>query len=87
MAVPRARRNEGVSRLAEKPSRRDLQASRRSLLELDEQHQLNSGGKFDGRTDYLRINNTLLTPAEAGERVIKRFGFPRATEATQRRER
>jgi hypothetical protein len=71
----RLKRNEGASRLAEKPSRRDLEASRRSLIELDERHQLNSGGKYDGREDYLRINNTLLTPAEVAERVIRRFGL------------
>jgi hypothetical protein len=71
----RLKRNEGASRLAEKPSRRDLEASRRSLLDLDERHQLNSGGKYDGREDYLRINNTLLTPAEVAERVIRYFGL------------
>jgi len=71
----RLKRNESVSRLAEKPSKRDLAASRRSLLELDARHQLNSGGKFDKREDYLRINNTLLTPAEVAERVIRHFGL------------
>ena len=71
----RLKRNAGESRLAEKPSRRDLEASRRSLLELDDRHQLNSGGKFDERADYLRINNTLLTPAEVAERVIEHFGL------------
>jgi hypothetical protein len=72
----RLQRCEGASRLAEKPSRRDVEASRRQLLELDARHQLNSGGKFDKREDYLRINNTLLTPAEVAERVIKQFGLP-----------
>jgi len=77
----RLKRNEGVSRLAEKPSKRNLAASRRTLLDLDARHQLNSGGKFDDREDYLRINNTLLTPAEAAERVITHFGLPQATGA------
>jgi len=74
----RLKRNEGVSRLAEKPSRRDLEASRRQLLELDARYQLNSNGKFDKRQDYLRINNTLLMPGEVAERVIKHFDLPRA---------
>ena len=78
----RLKRNESVSRLAEKPSKRDLVASRRGLLDLDERHQLNSGGKFDEREDYLRINNTLLAPAEVAERVIRHFGLPRAPEAS-----
>jgi hypothetical protein len=71
----------GLSRLAEKPSRRDLDASRRDLLEIDARYQLNSGGKFDERQDYLRINNTLLTPSEVAERVIEHFALPRLTGA------
>ena len=77
----RLKRIAGVSRLAEKPSRRDLDASRRDLLETDAQYQLNSGGKFDERPDYLRINNTLLTPGEVAERVIEHFALPRFTGA------
>jgi len=73
----RLRPNECVSRLAEKPSKRDVEASRRRLLEHDAQYQLNSGGKFDERPDYLRIDNTLLPPGEVAERVIERFGLPR----------
>ena len=77
----RLKRNQCVSRLAEKPSKRDLQASRRRLLEADARYQLNSGGKFDERQDYLRINNTLLTPGEVADRVIEHFGLPRFTGA------
>ncbi len=75
----RLKRNACVSRLAEKPSKRDLEASRRRLLEADARYQLNSGGKFDERPDYLRINNTFLTPGEVAERVIEHFGLPRLT--------
>jgi hypothetical protein len=76
----RLKRTEGASRLAEKPSRRDVEASRRQLLELDARHQLNSGGKYDERPDYLRIDNTRLTPGEVAERVIRHFQLPQATE-------
>jgi hypothetical protein len=72
----RLRRNEGATRLAEKPSKRDLEASRRVLLELDAQYRLNSGGAFDDRSDWLRIDNTDLTPAEVAERVLERFPLP-----------
>jgi hypothetical protein len=75
----RLKRNECVSRLAEKPSKRDLEGSRQRLLEDDARYQLNSGGKFDERPDYLRIDNTFLTPGEVAERVIKRFDLPRLT--------
>lgn len=77
----RLKRNACASRLAEKPSMRDLEASRRRLLEADARYQLNSGGKFDERPDYLRIDNTLLTPGEVAERVIERFSLPRLTGA------
>jgi hypothetical protein len=72
----RLRRNEGASRLAEKPSKRDLEASRRNLLELDARYQLNSGGVFDDREDWLRIDNTHLAPMDVAERVIKHFLLP-----------
>ena len=77
----RLKRNECASRLAEKPSKQDLEASRRHLLETDARYQLNSGGKFDERPDYLRIDNTLLTPGEVAESVIRHFGLPRLTGA------
>ena len=77
----RLKRTAGESRLAEKPSRRDLEAVRRDLLDDDARYQLNSGGKFDGRPDYLRINNTHLTPGEVAERVIEHFALPRFTGA------
>ena len=75
----RLKRNECASRLAEKPSKRELEASRRHLLETDARYQLNSGGKFDERPDYLRIDNTLLTPGEVAERVIRHFDLPTCT--------
>ena len=69
------KRTAGASRLAAKPSRRDLDAVRRDLLDDDARYQLNSGGKFDQRPDYLRINNTHLTPGEVAERVIEHFAL------------
>jgi hypothetical protein len=74
----RLRRNEGEFRLAQKPSKRDVTTSRRILLQNDADYQLNSAGRFDGRQDWLRIENTHLPPAEVA--VIRHFGLPRATE-------
>ena len=73
----RIRRNETEFRLAEKPFKRDLAASREQLLKLDAQYQLNSGGRFDGRKDYLRIDTTMLEADEVAERVIEHFGIER----------
>lgn len=77
----RLRRNEGASRLAEKPSKRNLEASRQNLLDLDRQYQLDSGGRFDGRDDYLRVDNTHLSPARVATTVITHFGLPAQPES------
>jgi hypothetical protein len=74
----RLRRNETEFRLAEKPFKRDVEASRRQLLELETQYQLNSRGKYDGRPDYLRIDNTEIAASVVAEKIIERFGLSRA---------
>ena len=71
----RLRRNLGASRLAEKPSKRDVDFSRRNLLELDRRHRLSSDGRFDGRADYLRVDNTHRAPAEVAALAITHFGL------------
>ncbi|WP_433436963.1 hypothetical protein [Nonomuraea sp. CA-141351] len=71
----RLKRNKGELRLAEKPSKRDLDWSRRNLLELDAKYRLNSNGEFDGRAEYLRIDNTELPAAAVAERAIQHFGL------------
>jgi hypothetical protein len=71
----RLRRNESEFRLAEKPFKRDLVASRQQLLDIDAKYQLNSQGVFDHRPDYVRIDNTNVAPAEVADRVIAKFGL------------
>ena len=73
----RLRRNETEFRLAEKPSKRDLEQSRKQLLELDGKYQLNSRGRFDGRADYLRLDNTRLSAADVADRIIEVFALER----------
>jgi hypothetical protein len=77
----RLRRNEHEWRLAEKPSKRDIPASRERLLHLDAEHRFNSTDEFAGNPDYLRLDNTHLTPAEAAEQVIAHFALPRRDHA------
>jgi hypothetical protein len=74
----RLRRNETEFRLAEKPFKRDLDASRRQLLELDEKYQLNSKGRFQGRQDYLHVDNTTLTAADVAAQIVAHFALRRA---------
>lgn len=73
----RLRRNETEFRLAEKPSKRDVAASRARLLEHDSVYRLNSAGEFEGRADYLRIDNTHLPPETVAERIIDHFALRR----------
>jgi hypothetical protein len=74
----RLRRNETEFRLAEKSSKRDVAASRQRLVDDDARFQLSSRGAFDGRDDWFRLDTTHLSAAEAAERIIARFGLPRA---------
>jgi hypothetical protein len=70
----RLRRNETEFRLAEKPFKRNLVESRRQLISLDD-YELDSGKRFVGRADYLRIDNTDLTAEEVADRIIQTFGL------------
>jgi len=76
----RLRRNETEFRLAAKPFKRDLVASRRQLIELDDKYQLNSRGRLAGRDDYLHVDNTRLSAAEVAERIISFFGLAKLNE-------
>jgi hypothetical protein len=68
----RLQRNETEFRLSEKPFKRDLVQSRRQLISLDD-YQLDSGSRFEGRSDYLRIDNTDLSPEEVANKIIRTF--------------
>ncbi len=75
----RLRRNATEFRLAEKPSKRDLDASRCRLLEDDQRYQLNTNGVYDDRADYLRIDTTDLTAADVADRIVMHFDLPRVS--------
>lgn len=40
-------------------------------------YQLSSQGAFDARDDYLRLETTTMSAAEAAVRIIGHFGLPR----------
>ena len=73
----RLQRNESEFRLSQKPHKRNLEESRRGLLSWEGRYQMNSGGEFDGRADYLRIENGEVSAADAAERIIVHFGLTR----------
>lgn len=72
----RLRRNETEFRLAQKPSKRNLEKSRQNLLELEKEHQLNSKGDFSHPDRYMKIDNTTLSAEEAARKIIDEFHFP-----------
>jgi hypothetical protein len=71
----RLARNETPLRLVEKPSKRDLEGSRAHLLEQDTRHRFNTHGELDGRADWLRIDNTHLSPQQVAQQVVEHFGL------------
>jgi hypothetical protein len=71
----RLRRSATPERLAEKPHMRDVEAAQRRLTDWDAQYRLSSAGEFEGRDDYLKLDNTGLSPAEAADRIIRQFAL------------
>jgi hypothetical protein len=77
----RLERNATEFRLSQKASKRDLEFSRRNLMEMDANYQLDSGERFAGRPDYAKIDNTDLSADQAAELIIERFDLPRVEPA------
>lgn len=75
----RLRRNEGESRLAEKPSKRNLEESRRRLLEQEAQYKLRSESHHT-REDWLTIDTTELEPQHVASTIVQHFDLPRSQE-------
>ena len=71
----RLRRNRSPFRLEQKPVMRDLEWSEANLLQLDRHYELSSGGRFDDRTDWLRLDNTRVPAPDAAELIIEHFGL------------
>ncbi len=69
-------RNTTAGRLEAKASKRDVEASRRRLLDAEEKYQLSSNGDFP-LSPHLFIANSTLTPLEAAERIVGHFALGR----------
>ena len=69
----RIKRNESEFRLSQKPTKRDVVKSRERLLEDEEKYKLNSEGDFFYTENYLKINNTNLSPHEAARLIVEEF--------------
>jgi hypothetical protein len=71
----RLERNETEFRLAQKPSKHNTKRSRSNILDWEGKHKMNSAGDFFYTENYLKLNNTHLSAAEAAEQIITAFEF------------
>jgi hypothetical protein len=69
-------RNTSAFRLEQKVSKRDVDASTRTLLAHDENYKLNTDGDFFYPDDHLKLDTTHLTPADAARVIAERFDLP-----------
>ena len=74
-AEVRIERNKTEHRLAHKPTKRDIEWSEGELLNSLDKHRLNSNeGEIDS-PNYIRINNTDLSPEEVAKMIKERFSL------------
>jgi hypothetical protein len=71
----RLNRNESEFRLLQKPSKQNVDQSRKRLLENNEKYKLNSDDDFFYEENYLKIDNTDLPPEETARRIVEEFEF------------
>jgi hypothetical protein len=71
----RLRRNRSKSRIEAKPSKRDIVESERRLLGMEKKWVMNSNEKypFFFSKNYIKINNTNLSPKDVALQIIKAF--------------
>ena len=71
----RLQRNVTENRLKHKASKRDLAASGRRLMADDGKYRLESRDGEIPFENYIKIDNSALTPEEVAEQIKKRFGL------------
>ena len=71
----RLKRNVSPNRLKHKPSKRDLEASEKELLETDRNHVLNSSIDELNGENYIRIDNTRKDARETARQINERFSL------------
>lgn len=71
----RLQRNETENRLKNKASKRDLEFSRRTLLNADIKHRVESLEGEMPFKNYIKIDNSKLEPTEVAVMIKERFGL------------
>ena len=71
----RLRRDQTPLRREHKPSKRDPEAARAHLLEMDAKYKMNTDGDFFYAENYLKLDNTHLTASAAAQQIVAAFGW------------
>ena len=71
----RLQRNETANRLAHKPSKRDVNASRERVIAMDRQYRFESRPGEIPFENYMRIDNSCLAPDAVAGMIRERFGL------------
>jgi len=71
----RLERNTSAFRLEQKPPKRDIDRSRRMLLESAKNNKLNTDNDFFYSKNYIRIDNTNISAPEVAMQIESSFGF------------
>lgn len=74
----RLERNVTENRLKHKASKRDIEASNQRLIRDDQNHRMESLPGEIPSSNYIRIDNSNLSPADAAQLIKERFRFPDA---------
>ncbi|MDP5170015.1 MAG: AAA family ATPase [Bacteroidia bacterium] len=71
----RADRNEDPHRLAQKPSKQDPELRRKGLFGMEEKYQMNATPGQITEPNYLRIDNSVLSPEAVVDQIVAYFGL------------
>lgn len=71
----RIERNKSPNRLANKPTKRDIEHSEMIFRKLEEKYRLNSYEGEIQRKNYIRINNTSISPEDVAQTIRNVFAL------------
>lgn len=69
----RIERNKSPKRLSHKPTKRNIERSEKDLIDSMQEYRLNSKDGEIKEKNYMRINNTNLTPEDVAKQIKDNF--------------
>jgi len=71
----RIKRNKSPNRLRHKPTKRNIEKSKKDLIDSMDNYRLNSKEGEIKRDNYIRIDNTKLNPEDTAKMIKKKFNL------------